>query len=131
MNDVLCWTNQQSANMTYSSEDFERFYIRYKAEGVPHGETLQGFCSKNKVPYNLFIKWYQDTRYKVVPVTVDGMPENPSKEESANGTEQTERQPAPVRIMIDIRMTNGLHVSRRGMSYSELQRLVNNLEVLC
>lgn len=89
--------------MTYSSEDFERFYIRYKAEGVPHGETLQGFCSKNKVPYNLFIKWYQDTRYKVVPV----------------------------RIMIDIRMTNGLHVSRRGMSYSELQRLVNNLEVLC
>lgn len=117
--------------MTYSSEDFERFYIRYKAEGVPHGETLQGFCSKNKVPYNLFIKWYQDTRYKVVPITVDGMPENPSKENPANGTERTERQPASVRIMIDIKMTNGLHVSRRGMSYSELQRLVNNLEVLC
>lgn len=55
--------------MTFSSEDFEWFYIRYKAEGVPHGETLQGFCSRNKVPYNLFYKWYQDTRHKVVPVT--------------------------------------------------------------
>ena len=62
---------------------------------------------------------------------VDRKPEIPSMEGSAKGTEQTERQPAPVRIMIDIRMTNGLHVSRRGMSYSELQRLVNNLEVLC
>lgn len=119
------------ASMTYSSEEFERFYIRYKAEGVPHGETLQGFCSRNKVPYNLFIKWYQDTRHKVVPVTVDGMPENLSTKEPSDGSERTDRQPTPVRIMIDIRMTNGLHVSRRGMSYSELQRLVNNLEVLC
>lgn len=117
--------------MTYSSEDFERFYIRYKVEGVPRGETLQGFCSKNKVPYNLFIKWYQDTRSKVIPVTVDGMPENPSKGEPVHGTERTGREPASVRIMIDIKMTNGLHVSRRGMSYSEFQRLVNNLEVLC
>lgn len=48
--------------MTYSNEDFERFYIRYKAEGAPRGVTLQGFCSTNKVPYNLFIKWYQDNK---------------------------------------------------------------------
>lgn len=116
--------------MTYSSEDFERFYIRYKVEGVPHGQTLQGFCSRNKVPYNLFIKWYQDTRHKIVPVTVDGKPVDSAKEEPANGTEGTDKQPESVRIMIDIRMTNGLHVSRRGMSYPELQRLVNNLEAL-
>lgn len=36
-----------------------------------------------------------------------------------------------VKIMIDVRMTNGLHLSRRGMSYRELQELVANLEVLC
>lgn len=27
-----------------------------------------------KVPYNLFNKWYRDTRHKIVKVKVDGMP---------------------------------------------------------
>lgn len=115
--------------MTYSSEDFERFYIRYKVEGVPHEQTLQGFCSRNKVPYNLFIKWYQDTRHKIVPVTVDGKPDQVSQTASEVEKDQKSQLSQAVRIMIDIRMTNGLHVSRRGMNYPELQRLVNNLEI--
>lgn len=41
----------------YTSEDFERFYIRYTAESLPHGESIQTFCLRNKVPYNLFEKW--------------------------------------------------------------------------
>ena len=48
-----------------------------------------------------------------------------------DGIERTERHTESVRIMIDIRMTNRLPVRRRIMSYSELQRLVNNLEKLC
>lgn len=40
--------------MYYTNEDFEQFFIRYKAEGLPAKETLQGFCSRNKVPYNLY-----------------------------------------------------------------------------
>ena len=28
----------------------------------PHGESLQSFCVKNKVPYNIFQKMAQDTR---------------------------------------------------------------------
>ena len=44
--------------MTYSNEDFERFYIRYKAEEVGRGETMQSYCSRNKIPFNLFLKWY-------------------------------------------------------------------------
>ena len=42
----------------YSSEDFERFYFQYQTEALPHGESLQSFCVKNKVPYNIFQKWY-------------------------------------------------------------------------
>ena len=38
----------------YSSEDLERFYFQYQTEALPHGESLQSFCLKNKVPYNLF-----------------------------------------------------------------------------
>ena len=44
----------------YSSEDLERFYFQYQTEALPHGESLQWFCIKNKVPYNIFQKWFKD-----------------------------------------------------------------------
>ena len=40
----------------YSSEDLERFYFQYQTEALPHGESIQSFCVKNKVPYNIFSK---------------------------------------------------------------------------
>lgn len=48
----------------YSSEDLERFYFQYQSEDLPHGESLQSFCLRNKVPHNVFYKWYMDTRKK-------------------------------------------------------------------
>ena len=59
-------------SIMYSSEDLERFYFQYQSEALPHGESLQSFCVKNKVPYNIFQKWFKDTRKKVVEVQVDG-----------------------------------------------------------
>ena len=64
----------------YSSEDLERFYFQYQTEALPHGESLQSFCVKNKVPYNIFQKWYKDTRKKVVEVQIDGLPAADSEE---------------------------------------------------
>ena len=75
----------------YSSEDLERFYFQYQSEALPHGESLQSFCVKNKVPYNIFQKWFKDTRRKVVEVQVDGAPEITHEEESKAG-----KQPKPV-----------------------------------
>ena len=46
----------------YSSEDFERKFIRYKGEAYPKGECIQTFCHRNNVPYNLYEKWYKPTR---------------------------------------------------------------------
>ena len=71
----------------YSSEDLERFYFQYQTEALPHGESLQSFCVKNKVPYNLFEKWYKDTRKKVVEVKVSGFPAD-----SDNGNPTVEPQ---------------------------------------
>lgn len=68
----LCW--QLNPTIMYSSEDLERFYFQYQTEAVPHGVSLQSFCSTNNVPYNLFHKWYKDTRRKIVEVQVDGVP---------------------------------------------------------
>ena len=50
----------------YSYNDFERLFVRYKAEVVPVGISIQKFCTANKVPYNLFERWYKDTRHKIV-----------------------------------------------------------------
>ena len=44
----------------YSSEGLERLYFQYQTETLPHGESL--LCLKYKVPYNIFQKWFKDTR---------------------------------------------------------------------
>ena len=55
----------------YSNEDLERFYFQYKTEAVPSGESVPSFCKRNNVPYNIFSKWYKDTRQKIVEVSVE------------------------------------------------------------
>lgn len=55
-----------------SRSDFEKLFIRYKAESMPQGESIQDFCLKNNVSHNLFHKWYKDTRHQIVPVQVEG-----------------------------------------------------------
>ena len=119
----------------YSSEDLERFYFQYQTEAMPKGISIEQFCSRNKVPYNIFYKWYKDTRNKIVEVKVEGLPisaqeeqkqEIPSPEPSSTVT-----KPSGVRILVELRMTNGLHISQRNLSYQELKRLVEKLEGLC
>lgn len=120
----------------YSSSDFERLFIRYKAEALPEGESIQAFCLKNKVPYNLFHKWYKDTRHQIVPVHVEGHPEagshSPTEAPSSPVPERkTDTESVPVRIMIDIRMTNGMRIQQRNLTYPDLKNLILKLEGLC
>ena len=75
----------QIYRIMYSSEDLERFYFQYQTEALPHGESLQSFCAKNKVPYNIFQKWFKDTRKKVVEVQVDGAPVITYEEKTKTG----------------------------------------------
>ena len=119
----------------YSSEDLERFYFQYQTEALPHGESLQSFCVKNKVPYNIFQKWYRDTRKKVVEVQVDGAPVI-GHEEQSSAIDQPQpvspgRNDHPVRIWVEIRISNGLHLSQKNLSYPDLVRMVEKLEGLC
>jgi hypothetical protein len=119
----------------YSSEDLERFYFQFQSEALPHEESLQSFCIKNKVPYNIFQKWFKDTRKKVVEVQVDGAPEISHEEESKAGDQpkpvSNRCNDNPVRIWIDIRISNGLHLSQKNLNYQDLVRMVEKLEGLC
>ena len=127
--------------MYYRNEDFENFYVRYKAEGLPQKLSIQEYCLRNKVSWNLFNKWYRDTRHRIKEVTVTGRPGeqsgearaadedvSPSKETSG---EATPAESAETRIMVDIKMSNGLHVFQKNLSYRKLLTLVENLEALC
>ena len=115
----------------YSSEDLERFYFQYQTEALPYGESKQSFCVKNKVPYNIFSKWYKDTRKQIVEVKVDGRPSDSEIESSVQSDSIHPASPSPVRIMIELRMSNGLHLSQRNLNYQDLVRLVEKLEGLC
>lgn len=53
----------------YSSENLEMLYFQYQSEAL----FLQSFCVKNKIPYNIFQKWFKNTRKKVV-VYINGVP---------------------------------------------------------
>ena len=125
----------QIYRIMYSSEDLERFYFQYQTEALPHGESLQSFCVKNKVPYNIFQKWYKDTRKKVVEVQIDGVPEI-GHEEKPKTSDQPQlvsqsSNAQPVRIWVDLRISNGLHLSQKNLSYQDLVRMVEKLEGLC
>lgn len=114
----------------YSSEDLERFYFQYQTEALPSGESIQSFCKRNNVPYNIFSKWYKDTRRKIVEVSVDGRPteEQHSMQQPAAPASKT----SPVlRIMVDLSMSNGLRLSQKDLTYQELRLLIEKLEVLC
>lgn len=117
----------------YSSEDLERFYFQYQTEALPHGVSIQDFCVRNKVPYNLFSKWYKDTRKQIVEVKVDGLPSAETKEVSPTSPilPQSEPSSSPVRILVEIRMSNGLHISQKNLDYRSLVKLVEKLEGLC
>ena len=119
----------------YSSEDLERFYFQYQTEALPHGESLQSFCVKHKVPYNIFQKWLKDIRKKIVEVQINGVPEIGHEEKSKTSVQSQSvsqsRNDTPVRILVAIRISNGLHLSRKNLSYQDLVRMVEKLEGLC
>ena len=102
----------------YSSEDLERFFFQYQTEAMPKGISIEQFCSRNKVPYNIFYKWYKDTRNKIVEVKVEGLP-TPAQEEQkqeipSQEPSSTVTKPSGVRILVELRMTNGLHISQNN-----------------
>lgn len=116
----------------YSSEDLERFYFQYKTEALPQGISIESFCLKNKVPYNIFSKWYRDTRKGIVEVQVDGRPSETSAQGGSSSLEEERpHQEKKTRIMLEVRMTNGLYLSQKNLSYQDLVNLVGKLEGLC
>lgn len=77
----------------------------------------------------------KDTRKRVVEVQIDGAPVIRPEEKPAPVAHPTPASPLstanPVRLWIDIRTSNGLHLSQKNLSYHDLVRMVEKLEGLC
>ena len=77
----------------YSNEDLERFNFQYQTEVLPSGESIQSFCKRNNVPYNIFSKWYKDTHKRIVEVSVEGRLSSESSPEIPNTYRSSHWQP--------------------------------------
>ena len=100
---------------------------------MPHGESLQSFCVRNKVPYNIFQKWFKDTRKKVIAVRVDGVSvityeENRTSDQPTPASKSSNDTSA--RIWLEIRISNRLRLSQKNLSYQDLVRMVEKLKGL-
>lgn len=136
-----------------SNEQMEKLWWKYRNEGVAKNISMQAFCSMHNVPYNAFEKYLKLRRHfsDVHHVTVTDLPvENDlTTEEGPRAVISQASADAPVaddiipaaspaaagkervRIMIHIRMGNGMEVSKKNMDYQELHELIGKLEALC
>lgn len=124
-----------------SNETMEKYWWKYREEGVGKGLSLQTFCSLNNIPYNAFEKYLKLRRHfsEIHQVQVTDIPATRPDDEAAKESEvqratlqdQAKPQNGRLRIMVDIRMTNGINIRQKNLDYSGLKVLVEKLEVLC
>ena len=102
----------------YNSSDFERLFIRYKAEAMPRKSMVQGYKTLNRTRTSP----RTDGNEYTTLIEVSSSP-TPGKKENV--------EPCPVRMMIDIRMTNRIRIQQRNLTYQNLKSLIEKLEGLC
>ena len=116
------------------AKDFENLWFRYKTEGEPKNISINQFCMQNGVQFTQFNKWFRSTRQDVIPVIIEGTPEEQVQEASqtASVTEQPElKHGRSNEIMVIIKTRSGLNIQQRNLDYQGLKKLVERLEGLC
>ena len=56
---------------------------------------------------------------------------DPKGETHLSEQSTTEEKSSCVRFLVELRMTNGLHISQKNLNYQELKQLIEKLEGLC
>ena len=101
----------------------------------PKGVSINSFCISNNIPYTAFYDWFKKTQKKVVPVEVEGIPEELIQSDNTHEdvTEDKPKRTTPHKgsIMVTIRTREGLCIQKKGLDYQGLKTLVEKLEGLC
>lgn len=115
----------------FKTQDFEKLWYRYKSEGEPNGLSIERYCMMQGVPYNQFEKWFRSTRKEIVPIQVDGAPEQ-DQAPIKTGQMRTDIPERPSgSILVMVRSTNGFKIQQSGLDYEGLKRFIDKLEGLC
>lgn len=102
----------------FSEKDFERLWFLYKTEGEPNGVSINSFCIGNNIPYTAFYDWFKKTQKKVVPVEVEGIPEELLQSDNTHEdvTEDKPKRTTPHKgsIMVTIRTLRACAFRRKA-----------------
>ena len=132
---------------------FEKIYFLWKGEGEKRNQSIDWFCERYHADVEEFRKWYQSINHSVKEVQVVGRPAqqevtNPASETAATAMQHLrEQQESEARIVVTssdagkkpksaiasltINLGNGLHMTRKGMSFDEFITFAQNLKALC
>ncbi len=106
-------------------------------------------ATRGRADFPIFDNWYRKTHKKVYPITVTGMPAEEEAEIRSEAAKVSEESKVhdPVRhpfkyptdrvtsinkkISINIKLPDGMKISKTGISFTELKHLIERLEVVC
>ena len=110
-----------------SSEDCEKLWFLYKLEGEPKGVSIEQFCIKQGVPYQVFNKWFRDRKKRIVPVEIVGRDEDSKPEVEAEEKKAEGPKRASCVKYVKLVFGNELRIEKKNLSYHELKELVEKL----
>ena len=135
---------------------FEKIYFLWKGEGEKRNQSIDWFCERYGANVEEYHKWFKGINKAVKEIQVVGRPgepvqpkltaapSDPTVEEAMENLREKQEQeriiittsdagkkPNAAIATLTITCGNGLHITRKGMSYDEFIQLAQNLKALC
>ena len=132
---------------------FEKIYFLWKGEGEKRNQSIEWYCERYGANIEEFRKWLQGINHSVKEIQVVGRPgrtlapkqETEAAEEAMSHlreqqesearivvtTSDAGKKPKPAIASLTINLGNGLHMTRKGMSFEEFITFAQNLKALC
>ena len=116
-----------------SNSDLEKAWFLYKTEYEPQNISINDFCMRKGIPHREFNKWFRNTHKQVVPVEVEGIPDNsePAPPQSDSAKVSNTKSPMKSGIHVFIHTSDGLQIQKKGLTCQGLLSRVEKLEGLC
>ena len=114
-----------------TNSELEKLWFLYRMEGAPKNITLEEFSKSYGVNPTVFIKWLRKRERRIEPVLIVGKPEPEAQPEPVT-SEGTKEEPTTPQVKeFTIEFQNGTKLIKVNISYQELKKLVEKMEVLC
>ena len=131
---------------------FEKIYFLWKGEGEKRNQSIEWYCERYGANIEEYRKWFQGINHSVKEIQVVSRPgqTEASKQEAAAEAAMTQlreqqesearivittsdagKKPKPAIASLTINLGNGLHMTRKGMSFEEFICFAQNLKALC